>query len=182
MSRRSALPGQRTGEDASTMKGSDGNTMAGNAIQDRKQQGSLGGSTLDQMGSDMQTLDVPEITFVRPMPGFTDLKKFVLVRLDDAEAAISELRSLERPEVRFVVAAPSIFFTDYAIELDDDECDDLDLHDVDDALVLTVLTVGKDAAHSTANLLAPVVINTRTRDAAQVILSGSDWPVRASLG
>jgi flagellar assembly factor FliW len=135
------------------------------------------------MGSDMmQTLDVPEITFVRPIPGFTDLKKFVLVRLDDAEAAISELRSLERPEVRFVVAAPSVFFADYSVELDDDECDHLGLHDVEDALVLTVLTVGEDAAHSTANLLAPVVINTRTRDAAQVILSGSDWPVRASLG
>ncbi len=154
------------------MKGSDGNTMAGHAIQEERQTGS----------DAMRTLDVPEITFVRPIPGFTDLKKFVLVRLDDMQAAISELRSLERPEVRFVVAAPSMFFTDYSIELDDDDCDHLGLHDAEDALVLTVLTVGEDAAHSTANLLAPVVINTRTRDAAQVILSGSDWPVRASLG
>jgi len=126
--------------------------------------------------------DTPEITFVRPIPGFAELKRFILVRLNDADAVISELRSLERPEVRFVVVAPAVFFSDYVIELDEETCDSLELTSADDALILTVLTVGPDLASSTANLLAPIVINIRTREAAQVILSGSDWPVRAPLG
>ena len=50
-----------------------------------------------------------------------------------------------------------------------------------DALVLVMLTVAADARQATANLMAPVVINARTRSAARVILSGSDWPVRAAV-
>jgi flagellar assembly factor FliW len=98
------------------------------------------------------------------------------------ESPMYELRSLERADVRFMVATPSAFFSDYEIELDDQECGDLGLITAQDALVLVMLTVGRDAASTTANLLAPVVINARTRAAAQIILTGSDWPVRAPLG
>ena len=58
--------------------------------------------------------ELPEIRFVRPVPGFPGLTRFVLVRLGDdaadaADAAddtavLYELRSLERPEVCFMVA------------------------------------------------------------------------------
>ena len=157
---------------------------------------------------------LPELSFVHPIPGFTDLRRFVLVRLDPPESvpgaaevaadAVSdtaaaddeagqipaeaeesplyELRSLDQPDVRFMVVVPGAYFSDYEIELDDQECGDLGLTDSADALVLVMLTVGRDAANTTANLLAPVVINARTRAAAQVILTGSDWPVRAPLG
>jgi flagellar assembly factor FliW len=144
---------------------------------------------------------LPELSFVHPIPGFTDLRRFVLVRLDPPSAAASaqnaseavdslgaepsplyELRSLERPEVRFMMAVPGAYFSDYQIDLDDQECGLLGLTDPADVLVLVMLTVGRDAASTTANLLAPVVINARTRAAAQVILTGSDWPVRAPIG
>lgn len=129
--------------------------------------------------------ELPDLVFVRPMPGFPQLTSFVLVRLGepdgDDEALLYELRSLERPEVRFLVAVPSPFFPDYTFELDETACGDLDLHDAGDALVFVVLTVDPDTGGATANLLAPVVVNARTRHAAQVILSGSDWPVRAAV-
>jgi flagellar assembly factor FliW len=133
--------------------------------------------------------ELPDLVFVRPMPGFPQLARFVLVRLgdcttsgDDAgpgDALLYELRSLERPEIRFLVVVPTPFFPDYVIELDETACAELDLHDAGDALVLVVLTVDPDGGGTTANLLAPVVVNVRTRHAAQVILSGSDWPARA---
>ncbi len=138
-----------------------------------------------------QAHPIPELSFIRPIPGFTDLRRFALVRLDAAEAVTApvegesplyELRSLERPDVRFMVAAPGIYFTGYEIVLDDQECEDLGLIDSAEALVLVMLTVGPDAESTTANLLAPVVINARTRAAAQIILTGSDWPVRAPIG
>ena len=138
--------------------------------------------------------ELPDLVFVRPMPGFPQLTRFVLVRLgdqtDDAGQAddgqaddglLYELRSLEQPEVRFLVAVPTPFFPDYAIELDAAACTELDLHDADDALVLVVVTVDPDVGGATANLLAPIVVNARTRQAGQVILSGSDWPVRAAV-
>jgi len=126
--------------------------------------------------------DVPEIVFVRPIPGFSDLRHFTLTRLDDSERLISQLCSLERPEVRFVVTTPAIFFSDYAVELDDQDCAALGLQSAQDALILTVLTLGADAPSTTANLLAPIVVNARNRAAAQIILTGTDWPVRAPLG
>jgi flagellar assembly factor FliW len=147
--------------------------------------------------------DLPEITFTRPLSGFDGLTRFALVRLDgedeatadgdgddsnppppllgDASAVLYELRSIEAPDVSFVVAVPAAFFPDYTVELDDSSCEHLGLDAQDDALVLVILTVGADVAHTTANLLAPVVINGRTREAFQVILSGSDWPVRAAV-
>lgn len=128
--------------------------------------------------------DVPEIDLVHPLPGFADLTRFVLVRLGEDgsdEALLYELRSVEQPEVRFLVAVPTVFFPAYTFELDELSCSELDLTDAGEALVLVLLTIGDDAASTTANLLAPVVINARTRSAAQVILSGTDWPVRAAV-
>lgn len=165
----------------------------------------------------MEQAGLPELAFVHPIPGFTGLRRFVLVQLDGAAVTVAagaggddapekvaasgirprsadgelldlgqsplyEMRSLEQEGVRFMVAAPNAFFSDYEIELNDQECDDLGLTDAADALILVMLTVGADAASTTANLLAPVVINARTLAAAQVILTGSDWPVRVPLG
>jgi flagellar assembly factor FliW len=92
-----------------------------------------------------------------------------------------ELRSVDKPDLRFLVGVPRAFFPDYTLELDDQSCDELDLHEPADALVLVILSAGADATTTTANLLAPVVINANNRSAAQVILSGSDWPVRALI-
>lgn len=139
--------------------------------------------------ADADALDraIPEITFVRPMPGFESLVRFALVTLgeDDEVPVVYELRSLERPEVRFLVAVPAAFFPEYEISLDDATCEELSLTDASDALVLTVLSSGSstggDDEQLNANLLAPVVINGRTRSAAQIILSGTDWPVRVAL-
>jgi flagellar assembly factor FliW len=128
--------------------------------------------------------EVPELSFVRPLPGFAELRRYVLVEISGEagqEPVLFELRSLEEPGVRFLAAVPTAFFPDYAFELDEGECAELDLRDESDALVLVLLTVGRDPATTTANLLAPVVVNARTRSAAQVILSGTDWPVRAAV-
>ncbi|NJO24272.1 MAG: flagellar assembly protein FliW, partial [Sphingomonadales bacterium] len=91
------------------------------------------------------------------------------------------LRAAQRRAARGAVPrrAPDAFFPDYAVELDDLTCEELSLESADDALVLVVLAISDNGASTTANLLAPVVLNARLRLASQVILSGTDWPVRA---
>ena len=152
------------------------------------------------------TAGLPELRLVRALPGFPDLTRFALVRIDHAEDAghaqsvrddtslagadaeadpagslLFELRCIQAPDVRFLVAAPAAFFPDYTVELDEAAVTDLGLERAEDALILVILTVGSDSASTTANLLAPVVVNARTRSAVQVILSGTDWPVRATV-
>ena len=73
-----------------------------------------------------------------------------------------------------------LFFPDYAPEIDEASAERLELVDAADALLLVVLTIGADAASTTANLLAPIVIHEGTRVAAQVVLQ-QDWPLRAPL-
>ena len=69
-----------------------------------------------------QVTEVPEITFVRPIPGFESLTRFALVTLGGADEppVVYELRSLDQPDVRFLVGVPGAFFPEYEVELDDE--------------------------------------------------------------
>ncbi len=131
-------------------------------------------------GPTATTTDLPLIEFVTDVPGLPGMSTCALVALDDA-GALFTLRSLLDPDLRLVVAAPPMLFADYQVDIDDDTVALLGLEGPDDALVLVVVTLGASLATSTANLLAPIVINTRTRRALQVVLSGTDQPLRAPL-
>jgi flagellar assembly factor FliW len=124
--------------------------------------------------------DIPVIELVHPMPGFPDRKQFTLVALDD-DGVLCALRSLEDPDLRFLVVPPGPFFPDYAPDVDDGVVAELGIDSAEDALVLLVLKAGDSLASTTANLLAPVVVNRRTRQAAQVILDDTTLSVSAPL-
>lgn len=123
---------------------------------------------------------LPEIVFDAPLPGLEDLTRFVLVRLDEVGALFS-LRSLQSPGTRLVVVAPWVVDGDYAPVLDDDTCAHLGLVESADAVLLLVVNPGASLPESTVNLLAPLVVHARTGRAAQVVLTGTDLPVRAPL-
>ena len=122
---------------------------------------------------------VPELAMTGGMAGFPYAERYALVEVPEA-SPLFLLSSLDEPGLQFVVAPPALFFPHYEPELDDTAVERLALTDASDALLLVVLTVGGSIGVATANLLAPVVINQRTRTAAQVVLSG-DWPLRAPL-
>jgi flagellar assembly factor FliW len=125
---------------------------------------------------------LPVVEMPDGLPGFPDLHSFVLVPLEES-GLIQELRSLEDDAVRFVVVPSVVFYPDYAPEIDDVTASKLGLsEDADtDPLVLLVVTVGDTLAESTVNLLAPVVINSSTRVAAQVVLDDTSLALRAPL-
>ena len=122
----------------------------------------------------------PSLHFAQGLPGFPEAHEFVLVRLDDAGTVFS-LRSSEDESLRFLAVPPGLFFPDYAPELPDEAVAALALESADDAMVLLLVTCESGLEDATANLLAPVVVNVRTRGAAQVVLTGTDLPLRAPL-
>jgi flagellar assembly factor FliW len=122
---------------------------------------------------------LPELILSGGLAGFPDLERYALVELPEA-SPLFLLRSLDESGPEFVVAPPAVFFADYAPELDDATVERLGINDAAEVLLLVVLTVGSGVDTATANLLAPIVINQRTRAAAQVIVQG-DWPLRAPL-
>jgi flagellar assembly factor FliW len=136
--------------------------------------------TMGSMSADV-AVDIPVIELVQPMPGFADQRQFALVQLDE-EGVLCSLRSLDDADLRFLVMPPSHFFPDYEPEIDEEVVADLGIDSVEDVLVLVVLNAGDSLASTTANLLAPVLVNVRTRRAAQVILDDTSLDVAVSLG
>ena len=130
--------------------------------------------------------ELPELHFAAGLPGFPEVRRFVLVRIGDELSPFSVLRSLddspEHPDgIEFVVTHPGLFFPDYAPEIDDDTANRLDLKPADDALLLVIVTVTDPVASSTANLLGPIVVNRHTRAAAQAVLGNSGYATREAL-
>ncbi|MDO9380440.1 MAG: flagellar assembly protein FliW [Nocardioidaceae bacterium] len=123
--------------------------------------------------------DVPVLRLVEPLLGFADQREFALVQLDET-GLMCALRSVDDPDLRFLVVPPAPFFADYAPEVGDDVVAALGIEEGDPLVTLVLVNPGTDAAAATANLLAPVVVNHRTRLAAQVVQS-ADLPVRAPL-
>lgn len=128
----------------------------------------------------MPDAELPMLEFVSPLPGFPHLRRFVLVRLDD-EGALYSMRSLEDPELRFLVAAPPVFFPDYAPEIHDEVLELLGTDDPSRLLILLIVTAAEPITEATANLLAPVVIDPETRRALQTVLNERELSVRAPL-
>jgi flagellar assembly factor FliW len=124
------------------------------------------------------SLGLPSISMAVPMPGFPAHRDFVLVRLND-DGLLYAFTSIQDPELRFLVAPPEPFFPDYAPELEDEVFAALNTKDPDRLLLMVVITAGVD--DTTANLLAPIVVDRDSMRAMQVVLSGSGYPVRAIM-
>lgn len=124
--------------------------------------------------------DLPTVTFPSGVPGFGQARRFTLIRLDEV-GLLFALRSLDDPGLRFLVVPPGHFFSDYVPHLKDATVSELDLRDPEEALLLVVVTPGDTPRDATVNLLAPIVINQRTREAAQVVLDAPELPLRAAL-
>jgi flagellar assembly factor FliW len=125
-----------------------------------------------------ETPVLPQLRFESGLVGFPDARQYFLA---DAGGGAFELTSLDEGGSDFVVVAPAVFFPDYAPVIDDVAAARLDLHSAEEALLLLVVTLGPRPEDATANLLAPIIVNQRTRAAAQVVLNGQAFPLRATL-
>lgn len=122
------------------------------------------------------------LTFDDPLLGFPRSSTYVVVEVEDTPYVW--LQSVEEPEVAFLAVSPFLFFPDYTIDLPDQAEEALGITDPAQVEVLALLTVhrmGDDPVNITANLLGPVVVNTDSRKARQVVLDRSGYSTREPL-
>jgi flagellar assembly factor FliW len=110
--------------------------------------------------------------------GFPEAQRYALVAAEDT-GVYSWLQSVDHPDLAFLVVVPFAFFPDYEPDLPDEDCAAIGLTRPEDAQLLCIVTIGDDDV--TANLLGPVVLDTTTRRARQVVLTQGDWPTRAPI-
>ena len=94
------------------------------------------------------------------------------------DGAFSWLHSIDDPTLALPVANPWHFFTDYAVELSDEDSEPITADPADVAVWVTV-RAGAELADFYANLRAPILV--ADGKGHQVINEAADAPVRAPL-
>mgnify|MGYP002727551396 CR=1 FL=1 len=109
------------------------------------------------------------IDFKNGIIGFEEYHKYALIFDAEKESSksIMWLQSMEEPELAFPVADPTHIFSGYNPVVEDE--------------LLVVLTVPSDLTKMTANLKAPLVINTDTRKGCQIIVNNEEYQVRYNV-
>ena len=125
---------------------------------------------------------ITDVTFVENLPGLTSGTAFTLDPLDAAEHLFA-LRGTAGDPTRLFLMRPGPYFQSYSPDIDPSVLAALHLQSSQDTrcTVLVIVTPRSGESAATANLLAPVVVNTETGEAQQVILDGASWPLRAPL-
>ncbi|MFC2337336.1 MAG: flagellar assembly protein FliW [Negativicutes bacterium] len=119
--------------------------------------------------------------FADGLPAFEDEREFVILPFDD-DSPYSFLQSVATPELAFLMTVPFVFFPDYEFVLEDDVMDALAIKGSEDMQIYTLVTIpGGNIKEMTANLMAPVVINKKTREAKQVVLDKSQYTTKHRL-
>ena len=116
-----------------------------------------------------------------PLPGLPGHDEFSLTALD-VTGVLFALRSLPADDssIRLFVVDPAAFFPDYAPTVRADVRASIGATGGAVA-TLVVVRPGENGDAPTANLLAPLVVDTATGNAVQTVLD-EDWPLRAPLG
>lgn len=117
-----------------------------------------------------------EIAFARPLIGLERSTRYVVRPLGPSFEPYAALVSRDERGLAFMVVPPAALFDDYVIEIPEDDAALLELKEPDDAVVLVIVR-RRGVPTPVVNLLAPVVVNRRTRVAAQVVLQESGYGV-----
>ena len=119
------------------------------------------------------------ITFEDGIIGFPDMKKFTLIFDEEKEGrpSISWLQSMDEPEIAFPVMDPLFVCETYNPSVEEELLKNLGTIKEDNLYVLVTVTVPQNIKELAVNLKAPIVINTDTRQASQIIVE-DDLPVR----
>lgn len=126
------------------------------------------------------TVQVPAshvIRMISPIFGFARSRRYcVMPAAEGEESPFRWLQSLDQPELAFIVVNPFEFFPEYDIELPTPDQRELEIETTEECVVLALVSVPQDNPGGlTANLVAPLVINARTRAGRQVVLYESGY-------
>lgn len=128
-------------------------------------------------------IEVPEdkiINFIQGLPGFPEEKAFAFLPYQE-DSPFSYLQSVTTPKLTFLVVDPFGLVKDYEFELSDQIVEELALSQQNLPQIINIVSVPGKTEDMTMNLLAPVVINTKTNQAIQVILKNTPYTTRHRL-
>lgn len=125
---------------------------------------------------EVEVADDKILQFPEGIIGFHSLKRFAL--LGKKSRLVMWLQAVDNPKVAFIVVNPFLFEPEYNPRLTQEDMDFLKIQDTSDLHILAIVVVPEDPQKMTANLLGPIVVNTRERIGKQVILLDGGYSVK----
>ena len=115
-----------------------------------------------------QSLEV--IKFPQGLPGFIQLKKYLLIRSKDADPFVW-LVSVDEPLASFPMVNPRLFQPDYHPAITTRDLTELSINAPQSLLMYSIVTLHtSDYLQATANLSGPILINLEKQLGKQLVL------------
>jgi len=111
------------------------------------------------------------------LPGFEEYRHYSLFEPPET-FPVAWLQSTEESGVCLPVTFIFKALPDYSFDVDETVEAELDLGESGRLAALSVLNIPENITLMTANLAAPILVNTTARKGRQVILTGDEYPVR----
>ena len=120
------------------------------------------------------------ITFDEGIPGLEEYKRFALLQFEESYPVIW-LQCVDEKGICLPVLDTFAVIPGYVFDIEDTDVKELGLSGPEDLHVVSVVVIPEDIQKMTVNLAAPIIINTSTGKAKQILLSGGDYNVRTPI-
>jgi len=129
------------------------------------------------------TVEVDETKFLdfeEGIPGLEQYHTYALLQFEESYPLVW-LQSTEETGICLPVLDTFSVLPDYVFDIDETDVKKLKLVKPEDLFVVSVVVIPDDISGMTVNLAAPVIINTSSGKAKQIMLSGSEYNVRVPI-
>lgn len=118
------------------------------------------------------------IHFEEGIPGFDDIKSYVVLSDGNKDTPFRWLQAVEQPHPAFAIISPFEVNKDYEVEIDKATEEALEIKDSSEVVIYSIVVIPEDISKMTANLKAPIIINTANNKGKQMIMDNSLYDIR----
>lgn len=117
--------------------------------------------------------------FESGIPGFSDLHRFIIIK--EQNSFFHYLQSVDNENICFIMMDPFQIDPDYDIEISEGTVKKIEIEKPEDVMLYVILTIPENVKNMTANMKAPIVVNTVNRKGIQEVVDDDRYTTRHSL-
>lgn len=119
------------------------------------------------------------IFFKNGLPGFEDLRKFIIFPLKDNDS-FSIIHSVEE-DLGIILISPFMVKENYEFKLKENIIEELKIKEPNEVMVYTTVTLNSNIEKITTNLKAPIVINRFSKLGKQIIIDNESYKIKEPI-
>ncbi len=112
-------------------------------------------------------------SFENGIPGLRGMKRYAIVESEEM-APFRWLQSCDPPYLSLMIIDPMTIDADYHVPVNREHMEQVGKGEAEDYFAMALVVVPEDPKQMTANLLAPLLFNLKTRKAMQIVLEGAN--------